>query len=256
MHSSPAACSDHNAYCPSWVRSGECAKNWSYMSVYCRDSCGLCPDNDSAAESCTDNNKYCTAWAKDGECTKNPDYMLKDCKKACEACEWDQSWTLGRKLARQKQRWQTFYMAYCTVVRLNSGVLECKYIGVWHGLVRLCYARRSAIMYVCSMYVCMYACMYVCMYVLCMYVCMYAVYVFTAEMLANLVYLFSFFLLLYFARTLGRNTRGGALMVHLAFTHFYIYKNIYGSFCYIRFTKAIGAHYVDTENCGHNFKQR
>ena len=79
-------CSDGNAYCPSWASKGECTRNWSYMSVYCRASCGLCLGGNSANSNCTNNNTYCNAWAKNGECTKNSNYMLKDCKKACDAC--------------------------------------------------------------------------------------------------------------------------------------------------------------------------
>jgi hypothetical protein len=38
------ACEDQHKSCPHWSELGECSANPNYMTVYCRRSCELCPD--------------------------------------------------------------------------------------------------------------------------------------------------------------------------------------------------------------------
>ncbi|XP_056004354.1 zinc metalloproteinase nas-38-like [Ostrea edulis] len=63
-----------------------------WMSIHCKDTCGLCPvQRDEPVirnedPNCKDTRKYCRAWSRHGHCRTNPSFMLNHCKLACKVC--------------------------------------------------------------------------------------------------------------------------------------------------------------------------
>eukprot|EP00794_Sanderia_malayensis_P016218 gene16218-17851_t len=75
-------CADHEQYCDSWAKTGECHKNTMWMLRSCCKSCSK-----SFAQCTTDSyGTQCAGWAKDSGCTQNGEWMWKNCCKSCKAC--------------------------------------------------------------------------------------------------------------------------------------------------------------------------
>nr|XP_006819778.1 PREDICTED: neurogenic locus notch homolog protein 1-like [Saccoglossus kowalevskii] len=78
----PLECSDSNKNCAYWAGIGECERNPTYMTKFCKKSCAVCYETvceDIAGE-------HCPLWAELGECEKNPYYMLANCQRSCRSC--------------------------------------------------------------------------------------------------------------------------------------------------------------------------
>ncbi|CAK8684129.1 unnamed protein product [Clavelina lepadiformis] len=93
MQTTPGACMDKHTNCKHWASFNFCnTKYVDYMTINCRESCGLCPSTDlqmSLPEKCTDEYTMCGFWAKNGYCTLEPfsRLMKEHCKKSCNyAC--------------------------------------------------------------------------------------------------------------------------------------------------------------------------
>ncbi|KAI6232601.1 hypothetical protein M3Y99_01006600 [Aphelenchoides fujianensis] len=127
VHSSNYAltddCDNRHARCQEWTMTGECLKNYNWMSENCRRSCGRCgrtraqscpggkaerarpqpqqPPQNLVARTNTENsgitdscysphcfneNMCCQLWGMQGECTRNPAWMNCNCRVACGKC--------------------------------------------------------------------------------------------------------------------------------------------------------------------------
>jgi len=88
-------CSDLNASCGEWMRSGQCSANPAFMLVNCRLSCGECSSNGNAHETpqCTNTSPEsdCEYWSTIGECANNPAFMHEACKRSCGLCKQERA---------------------------------------------------------------------------------------------------------------------------------------------------------------------
>ena len=87
----------------SWAAQGQCNSNPSYMSLWCKASCGRCQTTSYRladgrhffylcfqkwliSTDCKDRHKLCASWARSGECKKNPLWMSENCRQSCKLC--------------------------------------------------------------------------------------------------------------------------------------------------------------------------
>uniref|UniRef100_A0A0M3IJ33 ShTK domain protein n=1 Tax=Ascaris lumbricoides TaxID=6252 RepID=A0A0M3IJ33_ASCLU len=78
-------CYNENICCPLWGLQGQCTTNATYMSCYCRVSCGLCIPRDYFYGTCKNYHRRCEEWASRGECEKSA-WMLENCRESCGSC--------------------------------------------------------------------------------------------------------------------------------------------------------------------------
>uniref|UniRef100_A0A0N4WJP6 ShTK domain protein n=1 Tax=Haemonchus placei TaxID=6290 RepID=A0A0N4WJP6_HAEPC len=83
----PETCFNEQQCCAPWANNGQCRANPSYMSQWCRASCGLCtPRTYDLRVECSNRHVMCATWAARGECTNNPSWMVENCRQACNRC--------------------------------------------------------------------------------------------------------------------------------------------------------------------------
>ena len=95
-------CSDNDASCASWAKSGECEK--SFIKTLCPHSCRAC------THVCRDLQTDCPQWAEKGECESNSEFMLGQCPVSCGICKtrcYDKdpqclSWARGGECAKNR----------------------------------------------------------------------------------------------------------------------------------------------------------
>ncbi|KAH9286599.1 Zinc metalloproteinase nas-27 [Echinococcus granulosus] len=69
----------------------ECYRNASFMTAYCRKTCGFCYKNILPATvrpsvACKDRQESCADWARVGHCAKTSGYMKMMCPESCGFC--------------------------------------------------------------------------------------------------------------------------------------------------------------------------
>ncbi|KAL1529658.1 hypothetical protein AB1Y20_000599 [Prymnesium parvum] len=75
------SCEDREEECRVWAHTGECRRNWEWMSVHCPAACGVC-----GVGVCADAEPDCAVWANASECESNPRFMIERCPSSCDAC--------------------------------------------------------------------------------------------------------------------------------------------------------------------------
>ncbi|KAK6960977.1 zinc metalloproteinase nas-13 [Biomphalaria glabrata] len=97
---SPApTCSDMNTRCQSWAKAGYCNRI-SYISMYCRASCGNCQTSTRPTPVCKDASDKCAGYKKQGYCTAGiyKTYVRSMCPLTCKTCD---------KQAKSKPRFES-----------------------------------------------------------------------------------------------------------------------------------------------------
>nr|AVA09670.1 putative effector protein [Heterodera avenae] len=82
--SSPS-CYNENICCQLWGLAGECHRNPTWMSCFCKVSCGRCIPQDYDFGGCADYHQRCRLWANSGQCQRNA-WMLENCRWSCGTC--------------------------------------------------------------------------------------------------------------------------------------------------------------------------
>ncbi|KAL5970142.1 High choriolytic enzyme 1 [Taenia solium] len=74
----------------------ECYRNASFMTAYCRKTCGFCYKHTLSAAAmsslaCKDRQENCVYWARVGHCAKTSGYMKMMCPESCGYCNLTKS---------------------------------------------------------------------------------------------------------------------------------------------------------------------